>query len=108
MPVIKPRTRGKQFVRHTTRLDRENNETLYAYGDFISEPPEYILNQLIEQVLAKDKAFASWRAEHPQSFVTRAVDRRGKAARRSTAAAARERIADTPTTALSATAANRA
>ena len=37
MPVIKPRTRGKQFVRHTTRLDRENNETLYAYAQFIGE-----------------------------------------------------------------------
>ena len=32
MSLIKPRTRGKQFVRHTTRLDRENNETLYAYA----------------------------------------------------------------------------
>ena len=32
MPVIKPRTRGKQLVRHITRLDRENNETLYAYA----------------------------------------------------------------------------
>ena len=59
MPVIKPRTRGKQLVRHITRLDRENNETLYAYAQFLSEPTEYVLNQLIESVLAKDKDFVA-------------------------------------------------
>ena len=52
MSVIKPRTRGKQLVRHITRLDRENNETLYAYAHFLGEPTEYVLNQLIESVLA--------------------------------------------------------
>src|SRR5579872_43055 len=51
MPVIKPRTRGKQVVRHITRLDRENNETLYAYAQFLGESPEYVLNQLVESVL---------------------------------------------------------
>ena len=69
MPVIKPRTRGKQLVRHITRFDRENNETLYAYAHFLSEPTEYVLNQLIESVLAKDKEFLAWRAEHSESYV---------------------------------------
>jgi hypothetical protein len=69
MPVIKPRTRGKQFVRHITRLDRENNETLYAYAQFLGEPTEYVLNQLVESVLAKDKEFVAWRAQHPESCV---------------------------------------
>ena len=69
MPVVKPRTRGKQFVRHTTRLDRENNETLYAYAEFIGESPEYVLNQLVETFLGKDKEFLAWRAEHPDSYV---------------------------------------
>jgi hypothetical protein len=69
MPVIKPRTRGKQIVRHTTRLDRENNETLYAYAKFIGELPEYILNQLIDSMLATDKEFVEWRKEHPESYV---------------------------------------
>jgi len=68
MPVIKPRTRGKQLVRLITRLDRENNETLYAYAHFLGESTEYVLNQVIDTVLAKDKEFAAWRAEHPQSF----------------------------------------
>jgi hypothetical protein len=71
MPLIKPRTRGKQFVRLVTRLERENNETLYAYAQFLGEPAEYVLNQLIDTVLAKDKEFVAWRAEHGQSFVPR-------------------------------------
>ena len=69
MPLIKPRTRGKQLVKHRTRLDRENNETLYAYAHFLGESPEYVLNQLIDTVLARDKEFVSWRAEHQTSFV---------------------------------------
>jgi hypothetical protein len=71
MPLIKPRTRGKQFVRLVTRLERETNETLYAYAHFLSEPAEYVLNQLVDTVLAKDKEFVAWRAEHTQSFVPR-------------------------------------
>ncbi len=69
MPIIKPRTRGKQFVRVGTRLDRENHETLHAYAAFIGEPPEYVLNQLIDTVLAQDEEFVAWRVEHQQSFV---------------------------------------
>lgn len=71
MPLIKPRTRGKQLVRHISRLDRETNETLYAYAHFLGEPTDYVLNQVIDTVLAKDKEFQAWRAEHPESFVTR-------------------------------------
>ena len=50
MPLIKPRTRGKQFVRVVTRLDRENHETLYAYAQFIGETAEYVLNQLARKI----------------------------------------------------------
>src|SRR3989442_15478722 len=78
MPLIKPRTRGKQFVRLITRLDRENHETLYAYAHFIGESAEYVLNQLLETVLAKDKEFVAWRAEHPDSFVPLPVRERRK------------------------------
>jgi hypothetical protein len=69
MPVIKPRTRGKQFVRHTTRLDRENHETLYAYATFLGEETDYLLNQLIDSVLGKDREFVTWRSQHPESCV---------------------------------------
>ena len=65
MPVIKARTRGKHLVRHITRLDRENYETLFAYAAFLGEPPEYVLNQLIDTVLAKDKEFLAWREAAP-------------------------------------------
>ncbi len=76
MALIKPRTRGKQLVRHRTRLDHETNETLYAYAHFIGEPTEYVLNQVIDHVLGKDKDFQQWRATHPDSFVPRTPARR--------------------------------
>jgi hypothetical protein len=75
MPLIKPRTRGKQLVKHRTRLDRENNETLYAYAHFLGESTEYVLNEIIDTVLARDKEFVQWRASHPQSFVPRPAGR---------------------------------
>ena len=73
MALIKPRTRGKQLVRHRTRLDRETNETLYAYAHFLGEPTEYVLNQVIDTVLGKDKDFLQWRAD--ASGVVRAARR---------------------------------
>lgn len=86
MPLIKPRTRGKQLVKHRTRLDRENNETLYAYAHFLGESPEYVLNQLIDTLLARDKEFVQWRAEHDGSFVpgSKSHGRRNGAAKRGT------------------------
>ena len=81
MALIKPRTRGKQLVRHRTRLDRETNETLYAYAHFIGEPTEYVLNQVIDTVLAKDKEFLQWRATHPDSYVPRGVTTRESSGR---------------------------
>ncbi|MEQ1574285.1 MAG: hypothetical protein ABL993_08570 [Vicinamibacterales bacterium] len=75
MPLIKPRTRGKQLVRHIARLDRETNETLFAYARFLGEPTDYVLNQVIDTVLAKDREFQIWRAEHPESHVPRPGNR---------------------------------
>jgi len=81
MPLIKPRTRGKQLVRHIVRLDRETNETLFAYAQFLGEPTDYVLNQVIDTVLAKDKDFQSWRTEHSESFVPRSGSRSHRARR---------------------------
>ena len=75
MPLIKPRTRGKQILRHIARLDRENTETLHAYAAFLGESPDYVLNQVIDTVLAKDKEFVQWRAEHSHSHMPHAVSR---------------------------------
>lgn len=71
MALIKPRTRGKQLVRHRTRLDHETNETLYAYATFIGESTEYVLNQVIDNVLGKDKEYLQWRATHTESYISR-------------------------------------
>jgi len=68
MPLIKPRTRGKDFVRLIAQVEHENFEALHAYAEFISEPPDYVLNQLIDGVLAKDKEFVTWRSSHPESY----------------------------------------
>jgi hypothetical protein len=76
MSVIKPRTRGKRLVKHNVRLDEQNQQTLYAYAYFLGESTEYVLNQLIDTVLAKDKEFVRWRADHPQSCVPRPMVRR--------------------------------
>jgi hypothetical protein len=82
MPLIKPRTRGKHIVRVVTRVDRETHETLHAYAQFLGESTEYVLNQLIDTVLAKDKEFLAWRAAHPESCVPHKAGRRGAARRR--------------------------
>lgn len=69
MPIIKPRVRGKQLVRRIVRLDRETNEVLFAYAHFLGESTDYVLNEVIDTVLARDKDFQSWRSEHSGSFV---------------------------------------
>ena len=87
MSVIKPRTRGKQFVRIRARLDQENYETLHAYAAFLGEPAEYVLNQLIESVLEKDKEFVAWRATHRESYAPAPTARpRGPTSARATVA----------------------
>ena len=75
MPLIKPRTRGKQILRHIARLDRENSETLHAYAAFLGESTDYVLNQVIDTVLAKDKEFVKWRADHAHSYVPNSASR---------------------------------
>ena len=75
MALIKPRSRGKRLVRHRTRLDHETNETLYAYARFIGESTEYVLNQVVDTVLARDKEFQKWRAANPDSYVPVSMDR---------------------------------
>jgi hypothetical protein len=75
MPLIKPRTRGKQIVRHIARLDRENAETLHAYAAFLGESTDYVFNQVVDTVLAKDKDFVKWRADHAHSHLPSATSR---------------------------------
>ena len=94
MPLIKPRTRGKQILRHLARLDRENTETLYAYAAFLGESTDYVLNQVIDTVLARDKEFVKWRVEHAHSHVPNTANR----ARRNRATSVRHSAASVPST----------
>lgn len=96
MSVIKPRSRGKQLVKHRTRFDRENTETLFAYAAFLGESTEYVLNQVIDTVLARDKEFQQWRAEHADSFVPRHQDRRRASRRAIPRTIARADVAPVP------------
>jgi hypothetical protein len=63
MPLIKPRAHRVTVVRHIARLQEPNRDALVAYGRFIGESPDYVLNQLIEVTLVRDRDFVAWRAE---------------------------------------------
>ena len=63
MPLIKPRTNRVRTVRHICRLQEPNRNTLTQYASFIGDTPDYVLNQLIDGTLAKDRDFLAWRTE---------------------------------------------
>jgi hypothetical protein len=54
---------------------------LFAYAGFIGESTEYVLNQLVETVLAKDRDFQTWHADHPGTHVPTPGSRRTGRAR---------------------------
>jgi hypothetical protein len=62
MPIIKPRTNRVRTVRHLCRLQEPNRDTLVLYARFIGDTVDYVLNQLIESTIAKDREFVTWRA----------------------------------------------
>ena len=67
MPIIKPRTNRVRTVRHICRLLEPNRDVLTQYARFIGDTPDYVLNQLIDGTLAKDREFVSWRGEQGSS-----------------------------------------
>jgi hypothetical protein len=67
MPIIKPRTNRVRSVRHICRLLEPNRDTLKAYAAFIGDTPDYVMNQLIESTLMKDRDFLAWRGDQPQA-----------------------------------------
>jgi hypothetical protein len=64
MPVIKARANRVRTLRHICRLQEPNRDTLIQYARFIGDSADYILNQLIETTLAKDREFLAWRTDH--------------------------------------------
>ena len=65
MPLIKPRTNRVRTLRHICRLQEPNRDVLIQYAQFIGDTPDYILNQLIDSTLAKDRDFLAWRTDRP-------------------------------------------
>ena len=63
MPLIKPRTNRVRTLRHICRLQEPNRDVLVQYAQFIGDTPDYILNQLIDSTLAKDRDFVAWRTD---------------------------------------------
>ena len=80
MPLIKARTNRVRTVRHICRLQEPNRDALVLYARFIGDSPDYVLNQLIETTLVKDREFVAWRAEHPNEVVVAAARRAPAAA----------------------------
>ena len=64
MPLIKPRPNRVRIVRHICRLQEPNRDVLLDYARFIGDSPDYVINQLIDATLARDRDFVAWRAEH--------------------------------------------
>jgi hypothetical protein len=65
MPLIKARTHRITMVRHISRLKAPNRDALVLYARFIGDTQDYVLNQLIETTIAKDREFVAWRSEQP-------------------------------------------
>jgi hypothetical protein len=75
MPIIRGRTNRVRSVRHICRLLEPNRDALVLYARFIGDTPDYVVNQLIDTTIAKDKDFLAWRTEHPQETVSRGPGR---------------------------------
>ena len=75
MSLIKPRTNRVRTVRHISRLQEPNRDGLVQYARFIGDTPDYVLNQLIDTTLLKDRDFITWRSEQPPQPATAAAER---------------------------------
>jgi hypothetical protein len=89
MPLIKPRANRVKTVRHIARLHEPNRAALVQYVRFIGDTADYVLNQLIDTTLAKDRDFVAWRAEQPPDTLLKATERRR-------GPGSRPRLQDTP------------
>jgi hypothetical protein len=75
MPIIKARANRVRMVRHICRLQEPNRDALVLYARFIGDTADYVINQLIETTIAKDREFVAWRAEHAHEIGTATVRR---------------------------------
>ncbi len=61
MSLIKARPNRVRVLRHISRLKEPNRDTLVLYARFIGDTADYVLNQLIETTIARDRDFLAWR-----------------------------------------------
>ena len=59
MSLIKARANRVRILRHICRLQEPNRDTLVLYARFIGDTADYVVNQLIETTLAKDRDFVN-------------------------------------------------
>ena len=65
MPLIKPRTNRVRVERHICRLQEPNRDALVLYARFTGDTVDYVINQLVDGTLLKDRDFVAWRAGQP-------------------------------------------
>ena len=80
MPIIKARPNRVRSVRHISRLQEPNRDALVLYARFIGDTADYVMNQLIETTIAKDRDFLAWRADHPADIAPNTTRRRATSA----------------------------
>jgi hypothetical protein len=90
MPLIKARTNRVRTVRHICRLQEPNRDALVLYARFIGDTVDYVVNQLIDTTIAKDREFVAWRAEHPTMVAVTPTGVAPRDARRGPSEAARK------------------
>ena len=62
-------------MRHICRLQEPNRDALVLYARFIGDTTDYVLNQLIDTTIAKDREFVIWRADQPAEALMKATAR---------------------------------
>ena len=75
MPLIKPRTRRVRYVRHICRLQEPTRDALVLYARFIGDTADYVLNEVLEATILRDREFLAWRTEQPAGRATAALER---------------------------------
>ena len=55
-------THGTPSIFVSSRLQEPNRDTLVLYARFIGDTADYVVNQLIDSTIAKDREFLAWRA----------------------------------------------
>ena len=62
MPLIKARTNRVRTVRRICRVQEPKCDTLMLYARFIGDTTDYVVNQLIDATIGRDRGFLAWRA----------------------------------------------